>query len=99
MKTLQQFIEEACQEFDEKFARKNQLSGEYKDGLPVKGTITSDGLKSFLKEKLLESATLTAEAVKEEEIDDVSCCCEPFFLEGAGGIRHHSCAGGFNAAL
>ena len=59
---LQQFIEEACQEF-EKIARSGLPDDYYAGKISYVET-----LKFFLRAKLLQSATLTAEAVKCENL-------------------------------
>jgi hypothetical protein len=71
-KTLHQFVEEAVKEFEKKFITKSVF------GIAIGAidNLNQSGLQqvqSFLREKLLQSATLTAEALKceknnEEEI-------------------------------
>ena len=58
MKTLKEFIKEACQELDEGWQNPNGI------------TVLDKPLKDFLRTKLTECATLTAEAVKVEERDE-----------------------------
>jgi len=48
MPNLQTIIEENEKEFDEKFARKNIVTGKYEDKWLVRETVTSGELKSFL---------------------------------------------------
>ena len=94
MKTLHQFIKEVCKEFDKGFYRNSNRVWMSRAGESYGSVSPEMGrgeLMKFLKEKLLESATLTAGA---KEIGEA-----PVKIMQDGVSMDYSFREGWNAAL
>lgn len=97
MKTLNEFVEEACKEFEKEFDHVHLVeswgSEDCLCDFDWKKNKCAEKITSFFRAKLLESATLTASAVNVDE--KIKFLCNEDFMDNFDDASTY----GYNAAL